>query len=463
MIHLSQISSVVNGQLNQQRDVIFNGVSINTRTDCEQCLFIALKGKNFDAHDFISQAEQAGSSALMLEREVETRLPSILVDDTHQALTDLATWWRQQFTIPLIGVTGSVGKTSVKEMLGSIFAQLGQGVVTQGNLNNEIGVPLTLMRLDQGAQYAIVEMGMNHAGEISRITATAKPTIALINNAAAAHLEGLGSIEAVAKAKGEIFEGLSDDGVAIINNDDVYAPLWKELAAGHRIITFALESDADVTASYQVNGSTLLVSVDAMGKRLGMRLSAIGEHNVRNALAAIAASLAANVSIENIQAGLEAYRPISGRLNLTQVGAAQLIDDTYNANPLSMLAAIKVLVQYPNNTLIVGDMAELGNTAQEEHRKLGQSAAEYGVERILACGEYANLVIDEFKQFKPDNSHLCHAFTEQNDLIDYLTQQVTGGTILVKGSRSAKMEHVVSALNKSLSTPELNTGRKREC
>jgi len=205
MMLLSQISAAVGGQtiVQQsiaQKDIALSGVSINTREQCTQRLFVALKGENFDAHDFIAQAEEAGAGAVMVDRPVETSLPMILVDDTLAGLSALAQWWRAQFVIPLIGVTGSVGKTSVKEMLGHIFAELGDGVVTQGNLNNEIGVPLTLMRLDQKSQYAVIEMGMNHAGEISRITRAARPTIALINNAAAAHLEGLGSVENVAAA-----------------------------------------------------------------------------------------------------------------------------------------------------------------------------------------------------------------------------------------------------------------------
>lgn len=463
MIMLSQISSVVNGQLINGQDAAFKNVSINTRADCEQRLFVALKGENFDAHDFISQAEQAGSSALMVERDVDANLPTILVENTHKALSELSAWWRQQFVIPVIGVTGSVGKTSVKEMLGSIFAQLGQGVVTQGNLNNEIGVPLTLMRLDAQAQYAVIEMGMNHAGEISRITAAARPTIALINNAAAAHLEGLGSIEAVAKAKGEIFEGLPDDGVAVVNNDDVFAPFWKELTAKHRIVSFALEADADVTATYRVESDVQLISVVAGNEVFDVQLNAIGEHNVRNAIAAIATAIAANVPIEKIKAGLAAYRPISGRLNLHYVGNAQLVDDTYNANPLSMLAAIKTLVQYPNNTLIVGDMGELGDAVEDEHRKLGEAAAQYGVERLFACGQYADLVVSAFNAAESTGNHQARAFEQQSDLIEDALECVHSGTILVKGSRFMQMERVVTALHESLLTPETIIGRNREC
>jgi len=232
--------------------------------------------------------------------------------------------------------------------------------------------------------------------------------------------------------------------------------------AKHRMITFALDAQADVSASYQVDGDALLISVNALGESFDVRLAAIGEHNVRNAVAAIATAMAAQVPITKIQAGLASYRPISGRLNLHKVGDAQLIDDTYNANPLSMLAAIKVLVQYPNNTLVVGDMAELGSAVEEEHSKLGMVAAQHGVERIFACGKYADLVIDAFNQAS-GNTEQSRAFAEQGDLINYVTEHVVSGTILVKGSRSAQMEHVVQALNDSLLTPQMNHGRNREC
>ena len=469
MIALSQVSNAVTGQLRDNKNTHVQGVSINTRADCDERLFVALNGENFDAHEFVAQAEQAGATALMVEREVASELPTVLVNDTHQALSQMAGWWRAQFDIPVIGVTGSVGKTSVKEMLGCIFAQLGQGVVTQGNLNNEIGVPLTLMRLTADDQYAVVEMGMNHAGEISRITSIAKPTIALINNAAAAHLEGLGTISAVADAKAEIFEGLGENGVAIINNDDEFAPRWKASVAKYKTLTFSLKqtpelnSNADVSASYQLNKDSLVLQVSALGESFNLRLSSVGEHSARNALAAITTAIAANVSIDDIKAGLEAYQPISGRLNLLEIGQSLLIDDTYNANPLSMLAAIKVLTQYDDNTLVVGDMAELGDGVELEHKKLGQAAAEHGINRVLACGQYAQLVIDAFNDARGSNSSAGHAFASQAELIEHAITQIVSGAVLVKGSRSAKMEHVVSALNESLSTLLDSNGSNRGC
>lgn len=438
MMQLSQVSEAVKGQLIGQ-DAFVQGVSTNTRDACDERLFIALKGENFDAHDFLPQAEHAGATAAMLDRVVETTLPTILVDDTHQALKDMAAWWRAQFVIPLVGVTGSVGKTTVKEMLGAIFAELGKGVVTQGNLNNEIGVPLTLLRLQEGDRYAVIEMGMNHRGEISRITHIARPTIALVNNAAAAHLEGLGSIEAVAQAKGEIFEGLSADGVAVINADDRFAATWKEMVGARKVITFGLHAEADVTADYQQHNDALEIKVAVGDKSKKIQLQTMGEHNVRNALAAVAVAVAANIPLAKIKHGLEAYRPIGGRLNVHRIGAKTLIDDTYNANPASMAAAIAVLSDYADSCLITGDMGELGDSAEAAHRELGRLAARSGIAQLYACGEFAPLVAQSFGEG-------AFAFAQQDQLIQALTNQFNADAVLVKGSRSAKMERVVQAL-----------------
>lgn len=446
-MQLSQITQAVSGRM-LGSDVLVQGVSINTRTDCQNRLFVALRGERFDAHDFIDQARDAGAGAALIEevaeKKVETsELPSVVVESTHQALKDLAGWWRSQFVLPLIGVTGSVGKTSVKEMLGAIFQEIGTGVVTKGNLNNEIGVPLTLMRLGADDNYAIVEMGMNHAGEISRISRMAKPTIALINNAAAAHLEGLGSIAAVAQAKAEIFEGLAPDGVAIINNDDEFAEQWTQQVGKRRIITFALNNDADVTATYQQVDNKLILSVVGLENNFEVQIATVGEHNVANALAAIATSLAANIPVAKIQAGLQSYQPISGRLDLQSYGPITLIDDTYNANPLSMRAAIKVLASYKNTTLIIGDMAELGAAAEQEHRQLGQVIAESDIDTVLVCGKYADLVL---KGCRSKGAKQTFAFKSQSKLIEFTDQHIDGGAVLVKGSRSAQMENVVMVL-----------------
>ncbi len=446
MMQVSQIADAVNGSF-IGADAMLRDISINTREDCTDRLFVALKGENFDSHDFVGQAKQAGAGAVMVERDVEVDLPVVKVENTHAALLNLAGWWRRQFVLPVVGVTGSVGKTTVKEMLACIFSELGQGVVTKGNLNNEIGVPLTLMRLNAKDQYAIVEMGMNHAGEIARLTQAAMPTIAVVNNAGAAHLEGLGSIEAVAQAKGEIYQGLVEGGIAIVNIDDDYADTWIELANAYEVLTFGLSESADVWASYKECHRGLVVKARARGKKLKVKLNTVGEHSVRNALAAIAVAVAAKIPLATIEEGLSKFRPVSGRLNVERIAGIDLIDDTYNANPASMRAAINVLAQSDTNTLIVGDMAELGSATEIEHKALGTQAARRGVKRLLACGKYANLVVEAFGRNGA-------AFLTQEELLEHLNMQhslaALGDMILVKGSRSARMERVVEFLHKKL-------------
>lgn len=454
MMRLSSVAEAVNGRL-LGADASLLGVATDSRADCTDRLFIALKGDNFDAHDFVDAARGRGAAALLVTRPVDIGLPVVIVKDTDKALTKLAAWWRAQFAIPMIGITGSVGKTTVKEMVAAIFAQFGQGLVTIGNLNNEIGVPLTLLRLRDADQYAIVEMGMNHAGEIARLSQLVEPSIALITCAAAAHLEELGTVAAVAEAKGEIFSGLQIDGVAIINADDRHVQMWRDLAANHKITTFGLDSAADVSARCELFKHYSLVHVSAGAEEFSVRLPVPGKHNVRNALAAIAIALAANITVEQIIKGLAEYKPIAGRLNLKKVGQLTVIDDTYNANPASMLAAMDVLAEHHPSTLIVGDMAELGASTVLEHRRLGEEAAAKGIDRLLACGLFAHNVVEKFGQS-------AQSFSTQQEMIDYLTRNpVTMGTVLVKGSRSAKMEKVVEyliAANESQSQINFNEG-----
>ena len=439
MITIQQLAEATGGA-QSGGDAMVTRVSINTRADCSNSVFIALKGDNFDAHDFLDNAIEAGARAVMVERDIVLPVPVVRVKDTHKALMDLAAWWRSQFAIPVFGITGSVGKTTVKEMLGAIMRQHGRGVVTEGNLNNEIGVPLTLMRLETNDRYAVIEMGMNHAGEISRLTAVARPTVALVNNAAAAHLEGLGTVEAVAKAKGEIFEGLTEDGIAVINVDDKYSDMWSHLAQTHRQITFGLQRGADVSASYVEKDGCLVIDLNAFGERGELTLRTLGEHNVRNVLAAVAMASAANVPLKSIIAGLENYSPIKGRLNAIQLTSGLLFDDTYNANPASMQAAIRVLSAYKNAILVVGDMAELGEASKSEHIKLGEFANKYGISKLLCTGAFAQDVVEGFKVGG-------RAFETQEELIEHLLLEFEGSAaVLVKGSRSAKMENVVNAL-----------------
>ncbi len=460
-MHLAQVASATLGQLTGA-DTKINSVVTDSRADCTGGLFVALKGDNFDAHDFIHQAEVAGAAAVLVERKVQTNLPSVQVEDTLQALGRLAKWWREQFDIPLMAITGSVGKTTVKEMLAVIFSQFGEGIATKGNLNNEIGVPLTLLRLREAHRYAIVEMGMNHAGEIHRLSTMAQPSVAMVNNAGAAHLEGLGSIAAVAQAKGEIFNGLKESGVAVINIDDEFCNLWQQGAASFSQLLFGFSEQADIKASYQTpsslgaNGSsgTLKVTMNLKNEFCSFELHSLGEHSVRNALAAAAVASAVNVPLADIAAGLEQFRPIQGRLNIDVIGDTIVIDDTYNANPASMNAAIDVLASYQSSVLIVGDMAELGEASVDEHRALGAYAQSKGITELYACGDYAPEVVNAFDGQAV--AYSCQAeLLEQLPLL--LCAQAGSTTVLVKGSRSARMERVVAAINNFLSTQLSNS------
>lgn len=442
MMQLSEIVDAVDGVLIGP-DATIRSVTIDSRADCHDALFVALRGDHFDGHDFVAAVKEAGAAGVMVELSETVVEPRLLVQDTHLALKQLAAWWRQKFNIPLIGITGSVGKTTVKEMVGSVCAQAGSALVTKGNFNNEIGLPLTLLRISSEHQFAVIEMGMNHAGEIARLSKIAKPTIALINNAGAAHLEGLGSVEAVAKAKGEIFECLAADGTAVINADDPFAALWKELAGDRHVITFGVEQPADVSASYQLNVESISMSVTLpeSAEILSIDLPLQGKHSVMNVLATIAVGLAAGIRIEKIVAGLEQYRSVSGRMHTQQFGEIRLIDDTYNANPVSVRAAMEVLAQYPQSTLIIGDMAELGTAAKREHEKLGILANSLGIDQLFAVGHFAEDVVRDFEGAK-------HSFATQQDLNDFLKTNAPEGAVLVKGSRSAQMENVVTELKK---------------
>jgi len=378
---LMAAAKVLNGTLHGA-DAEFSGVSTDTRTLARGDLFVALIGPHFDGHGFLRQAAEKGAVGTLVSRTVDAEIASVQVADTRLGLGQLAAHWRGRFDIPVIAVTGSNGKTTVKNMIASIMRETGTGLATQGNLNNDIGVPLTLLRLRTGDRYAVIEMGMNHPGEIDYLTHIARPTIAIINNAAAAHLAGLDSVEAVARAKGEIYAGLRDDGIAIVNADDAYAGLWRQLAAPHRVITFGLDHPADVSADYvlDANGSTIRLQTPQGG--ITMRLSLLGKHNVTNALAASSAAMAAGASLADIQAGLEKLKSISGRLEVKRgIRGARVLDDTYNANPGSLAAGVEVLKSAGGErVLVLGDMGELGEAARDIHRRVGVLAKGLGIE-----------------------------------------------------------------------------------
>ena len=438
---LSAAATVLKGTLHGA-DAEFSGVSTDTRTLRAGDLFVALAGPRFDGHGFVNEAAAKGAVGALVSRVPDADIATVQVADTHLGLGQLGAHWRRQFQIPVIAVTGSNGKTTVKNMIAAILNERGPGLATQGNLNNDIGVPLTLLRLKTGDRHAVIEMGMNHPGEIDYLTKLARPTIALINNAAAAHLAGLGSVEAVAHAKGEIYAGLGDDGIAVVNVDDAYAGLWRGLAAAHRVISFGLDQPADVSAEYALDAGGSTIHLKTQQGEISMRLSLLGRHNVLNALAAGSAALAAGASLADIQAGLEKLKTISGRLEVKRGRhGARVLDDTYNANPGSLAAGVEVLkAASGERVLVLGDMGELGDAAHDIHRRVGQLAKSLGIEHLYALGELSRAAVEAFgKGAKHFDSHEALIKALRKTLHD-------GSTVLVKGSRLMKMEQVVAGI-----------------
>ncbi len=461
MMLLSQAAQVLGGKL-VGRDVMFNAVSSDSRAITPGDLFVALQGPNFDGSAFVAGAAQSGAVAAMVnansykERGARTEtlsvlspqssVPLLLVEDTRLALGHLAAHWREQFAIPVVAVTGSNGKTTVKEMLASILREaVGSAnavLATHGNLNNDIGMPLTLLKLRAAHRYAVIEMGMNHAGEIDYLTRLARPDVAIVNNAGSAHLAGLGSVAAIAHAKGEIFAGLPPQGIAIINADDEYAPLWRELAGQRAAIEFGLEKNVAVHAQWQSKDYGAQIEVSTPQGSFSAVLRVPGVHNVRNALAATAAALALDIPLIAIAAGLEKFPGIAGRMQRkTALHGAVVIDDSYNANPSSLRVALKVLAQAAGKKILVlGDMGELGDDAARLHGEIGAEAQRMGVNKLLALGK---LTLYTAYEFGSGASHFEHI----EDLIAALEQDLdVDTTVLVKGSRFMKMEQVVSAV-----------------
>jgi UDP-N-acetylmuramoyl-tripeptide--D-alanyl-D-alanine ligase len=405
-------------------------------------LFVALRGPNFDGHNFLADAITAGAGAALLSRAVSTPLPYVLVADTRLALGAFASFWRGQFKIPVIAVTGSNGKTTVKEMIGAILSRRAPACVTRGNLNNDIGVPLTLLRLRQPDRAAVIEMGMNHRGEIDYLTRLTRPTIALITNAAEAHLADLGSVADIARAKGEIFAGLAPDGTAIINADDAFAELWKKLAAPRPYLTFGLDNKAFVSAHYQTDRRGSAIHLQTTQGDIDMRLPLLGRHNVLNALAASTASLAAGASLEDVRNGLAQVKPVAGRLQIRDgINGARVIDDSYNANPASLAAGLQVLKDFTGERVLVfGDMGELGPAEPALHQRVGELAKQLRIQRLYAIGDLARLAVAAFGKGG-------RRFDGYEALVDALLDTMHGDmTILVKGSRAMRMERVVSGI-----------------
>ncbi|MFQ5756675.1 MAG: UDP-N-acetylmuramoyl-tripeptide--D-alanyl-D-alanine ligase [Acidiferrobacterales bacterium] len=420
-------------------DAEFSGVSTDTRTLNPADLFVALTGPNYDGHDFLGEAARRGAAGALLARASKTVLPCVRVANTRRGLGALAAYWRRQFDLPVIAVTGSNGKTTVKEMIAAIMAETGPGCATQGNLNNDIGAPLSLLRLRSRDRHAVIELGMNRQDEMRYLATMTRPTVAVVTNAAEAHLEGIGSVADVAREKGEVFSALGPAGIAIINADDDYADLWRSLAAPRRCITFGLRHRADVSAEYQLETTASAMRIKTTQQVMDMRLPLLGEHNVANALAAAASALAAGAEPGDIKRGIEKLQQLSGRLELKQgINGARIIDDTYNANPASLSAGITVLRDFPGEAMLVmGDMAELGEAGPDFHRRVGALAKRMGIAHLFAIGELSKLAVESF------GAGARH-FPAREALIESLVDRMHADmTILVKGSRSMHLEHVV--------------------
>ncbi len=431
------------------------GISTDTRTLASGELFIALRGERLDGHEFVKAAAERGAAAVMVDSAwAEGRmpaLPTLVVADTRLALGSLGAWWRARFDMPLVGITGSNGKTTVKEMTAAILrAQaLAEGydpglavLATAGNLNNDIGLPQMLLRLRGSHRAAVIEMGMNHPGEIAYLTGLTQPTVALVNNAQRAHLAGLGGVAEVARAKGEIFGGLRSGGAAVINADDPFAGLWRELNAGRRTLTFGLEHPADVCGRAQPRALGSLLAIATPQGALEVALAVPGLHNARNALAAAAAALAAGATLAAVSAGLTSFAGVKGRLQVRRAaGGALLIDDSYNANPDSVRAAIDVLAATPGRKILVlGDMGEIGGQAGQFHDEIGGYAKSQGVDLLLALGEHSELAA---RNFGGGGRH----FGSIEALLGALQPELGADTVvLVKGSRFMRMERVADAI-----------------
>lgn len=446
-VALSQLAAVLSGELSGA-DLNIDAVTTDTRKVTPGCLFVALKGERFDAHDFVQQAKEGGAAALLVSRRLDIDLPQLVVKDTRLAFGELAAWVRQQVPARVVALTGSSGKTSVKEMTAAILSECGNTLYTAGNLNNDIGVPMTLLRLTDEHQYAVIELGANHQGEIAWTVGLTRPEAALVNNLAAAHLEGFGSLSGVAKAKGEIFAGLPLNGVAILNADNNDWLNWQSTIGERKTWRFspnAANSDFTATNIHVTSHGTEFTLQTPTGN-VDVLLPLPGRHNIANALAATALAMAVGAPLSAVKTGLASLQAVPGRLFPIPLGTNQLLlDDSYNANVGSMTAAAQVLSEMPGyRVMVVGDMAELGDESDACHVQVGEAAKAAGIDRVLSVGKISHLI--------SDTSDAGEHFADKASLVKRLKalideQQII--TILVKGSRSAAMEEVVHALQEN--------------
>jgi UDP-N-acetylmuramoyl-tripeptide--D-alanyl-D-alanine ligase len=447
---LSDVAAATGGRLAGQ-DAEFAGVSIDSRTLARGQIFFALRGERFDGHAFVARAAEKGAAAAVVETPVAGALPQVVVRDTLAALASLASAWREKRSALVIGVGGSNGKTTTKELLAGILSGIAPTLATRGNLNNHIGVPLTLLAIEPEHRFAVVEMGANHPREIAALASLARPAVALVTNAGDEHLEGFGDLEGVARAEGEMYEALRAGGIAVINADDPFHELWRTMARGARVVLFGIDARAEVRASaigsrIEAAGFVTHFTLHLGGGEARVRLSLAGRHNVSNALAAAAAAHAAGAGLAAIVAGLERARAVAGRLQLKPgPRGSWLIDDSYNANPSSVRAGIDVLCALPGeHWLVLGEMAELGGATVASHAAIGDYARRAGITRLFAVGEAARHAVTAFGArgaWYDDAAKLADAVGAALD---------AGISVLVKGSRVNRLERVVERLGSPL-------------
>jgi len=431
-----------------QNDADFTGITSDSRQVNPGMLFAALSGENFDGHDYIQQARECGAVAVLVSRKVETDLPVLQVKDVLAALGILAGYWRKQCHATIVGITGSNGKTTVKEMIASVLRQQGAVLATDGNFNNELGLPLTLFRLDASHDYAVVEMGASNPGDIAYLADITRPKLGVITNIGPAHLQGFVTEQGVARAKGELYAALPHDGVAIINSAEPWVELWQSINKAGTVYYFGGDGENHI----QARGNAEQVVVSTPIGEFSLRLPLPGTHNLTNALAATAVCMALDVPLADIKTGLEAVKPVRGRLSLVHTDAGwTLIDDTYNANPASLYAALQVLARQSGESwLVLGDMKELGSDSRKMHAELGDVARTLGVKRLFALGDASIATVNTF------GKEAVH-FSSKDKLIETLRSQLKPGVAcLVKGSRSMGMEHVVSAISSEADYLEAN-------
>ena len=444
-LDLTFAAEAMNGTLHGD-NCSFNGVSTDSRTIGAGELFIALSGPNFDGNQFVSHASSKGAAAAVVTALTSEDIPQIEVEDTRIALGQLCAAWRDQHDVTVVGVTGSNGKTTLKELIAACLSSVAPTLATEGNLNNDIGMPLMMSRIDKSHRYAVLEMGANAAGEIGYLTGLAKPDVVTITNAAAAHLEGFGSIEGVAHAKAEILQGDPRPGAAVLNADDEYYSYWQTLVEDVDVLSFGLNEDADIRADQIETGTDQThFTMHLLDTTIELTLPLAGVHNVRNACAAAAIATALDVPAENIREALESVNPVSGRLMpLPGLNGSTLYDDSYNANPLSVIAAAEFLASLGGESwLVLGDMFELGDDAERMHRDVGDAIRESGVNRLFTFGELSAAASEEFGEG-----------AESYESLEALVSDVQAGlsgdvNVLVKGSRGMRMERVVDAVREA--------------